>query len=70
MYLFRDENEYTIKQCSCVKEYSLKKYHNEPYHISLTCQLFTIDRFDTKFTDALFSIFDGIKVDEVSIYLR
>ena len=67
---FRDENEYTIKQCSCVKEYSLKKYHNEPYHISLTCQLFAIDRFDTKITDGLFGIFDGINGDEVSTYLR
>ena len=67
---FRDENEYTIKQCSCVKEYSLKKYHNEPYHISLTCQLFAIDRFDTKLTDGLFGIFDGINGDEVSTYLR
>ena len=67
---FRDENEYTIKQCSCAKEYSLKKYHNEPYHISLTCQLFAIDRFDTKLTDGLFGIFDGINGDEVSTYLR
>ena len=67
---FRDENEYTIKQCSCVKEYSLKKYHNEPYHLSLNCQLFAIDRFDTKLTDGLFGIFDGINGDEVSIYLR
>ena len=67
---FRDENEYTIKQCSCVKEYSLKKYHNEPYHISLNCQLFAIDRFDTKLTDGLFGVFDGINGDEVSTYLR
>ena len=67
---FRDENEYTIKQCSCVKEFSVKKYHNKPYHISLNCQLFAIDRFDTKLTDGLFGIFDGINGDEVSIYLR
>ena len=67
---FRDENEYTIKQCSCVKEYSLKKYHNEPYHIALNCQLFAIDRFDTKLTDGLFGIFDGINGDEVAAYLR
>lgn len=67
---FRDENEYTIKQCSSVKEYSLKKYHNEPYHISLNCQLFAIDRFDTKLTDGLFGIFDGINGEEVSVYLR
>ena len=67
---FRDENEYTIKQCSCVKEYSIKKYHNVPYHISLTCDLFAIDRFDTKLTDGLFGIFDGINGDEVSTYLR
>ena len=67
---FRDENEYTIKQCSCAKEYSLKRYHNEPYHISLNCQLFAIDRFDTKITDGLFGIFDGINGDEVSVYLR
>ena len=66
----RDENEYTIKQCSCVKEYSLKKYHNEPYHIALTCQLFAMDRFDTKITDGFFGIFDGINGDEVAIYLR
>ena len=67
---FRDENEYTIKQCSCVKEYSIKKYHNVPYHISLTCDLFALDRFDTKLTDGLFGIFDGINGDEVSTYLR
>ena len=67
---FRDENEYTIKQCSCVNEYSLKKYHNKPYHISLNCQLFAIDRFDTKLTDGLFGIFDGINGDEVAVYLR
>ena len=67
---FRDENEYTIKQCSCVKEFSVKKYHNKPYHISLNCQLFAIDRFDTKLTDGLFGIFDGINGDEISIYLR
>ena len=67
---FRNENEYTIKQCSCVKEYSLKRYHNEPYHISLNCQLFAIDRFDTKITEGLFGIFDGINGDEVSVYLR
>ena len=67
---FRDENEYTIKQCSCVKEYSLKKYHNEPYHIALNCQLFAMDRFDTKLNDGLFGIFDGINGDEVAIYLR
>lgn len=66
----RDENEYTIKQCSCVKEYSLKKYHNEPYHIALNCQLFAMDRFDTKITDGFFGIFDGINGDEVSTYLK
>ena len=67
---FRDENEYTIKQCSCVKEFSIKKYHNIPYHISLTCDLFALDRFDTKLTDGFFGIFDGINGDEVSTYLR
>ena len=67
---FRDENEYTIKHCSCVKEYSIKKYHNIPYHISLTCDLFAIDRFDTKLTDGFFGIFDGINGEEVSTYLR
>ena len=67
---FRDENEYTMKQCSCVKEYSIKKYHNKPYHIALTCQIFALDRFDTKLTDGLFGIFDGINGDEISIYLR
>ena len=67
---FRDENEYTIKQCSCVKEYSIKKYHNIPYHISQNCDLFALDRFDTKLTDGLFGIFDGINGDEVSTYLR
>ena len=67
---FRDENEYTIKQCSCVKEYSIKKYHNIPYHILLTCDLFALDRFDTKLTDGFFGIFDGINGDEVSSYLR
>ena len=67
---FRDENEYTIKQCSCVKEYSIKKYHNIPYHISLTCDLVALDRFDTKLTDGFFGIFDGINGDEVSTYLR
>ena len=67
---FRDENEYTIKQCSCVKEYSIKKYHNIPYRISLTCDLFALDRFDTKLTDGFFGIFDGINGDEVSTYLR
>ena len=67
---FRDENEYTIKQCSCVKEFSIKKYHNIPYHISLTCDLFALDRFDTKLTDGFFGIFDGINGDEVSKYLR
>ena len=67
---FRDENEYTIKQCSCVKEYSVKKYHNIPYHISQNISLFAQDRFDTKLTDGLFGIFDGINGDEVSIYLR
>ena len=64
---FRDENEYTIKQCSCVKEYSIKKYHNIPYHISLTCDLFALDRFDTKLTDGFFGIFDGINGDVISI---
>ena len=67
---FRDENEYTIKQCSCVKEYSIKKYHNIPYHLSQNISLFAQDRFDTKLTDGLFGIFDGINGDEVSIYLR
>ena len=67
---FRDENEYTIKQCSCVKEYSIKKYHNIPYHLSQNIALFAQDRFDTKLTDGLFGIFDGINGDEVSIYLR
>ncbi len=67
---FRDENEYTIKQCSCVKEFSIKKYHNIPYHILLTCDLFALDRFDTKLTDGFFGIFDGINGDEVSTYLR
>ena len=67
---FRDENEYTIKQCSCVKEFSIKKYHNIPYHISLACDLFALDRFDTKLTDGFFGIFDGINGDEVSTYLR
>ena len=67
---FRDENEYTIKQCSCVKEYSIKKYHNIPYRISLTCDLFALDRFDTKLTDGFFGIFDGINGDEVSTFLR
>ena len=67
---FRDENEYTIKQCSCVKEFSIKKYHNIPYHISLTCDLFALDRFDTKLTDGFFGIFDGINGVEVSSYLR
>ena len=67
---FRDENEYTIKQCSSIKEYSIKKYHNIPYHLSLTCDVFVIDRFDTKLTDALFGVFDGINGDEVSVYLR
>ena len=67
---FRDENEYTIKQCSCVKEFSIKKYHNTPYHISQNCDLFALDRFDTKLTDGLFGVFDGINGDEVSIYLR
>ena len=67
---FRDENEYTIKQCSCVKEYSVKKHHNKPYHKSLNCQIFAIDRFNTKLTDGLFGIFDGTNGDEISIYLR
>ena len=67
---FRDENEYTIKQCSCVKEFSIKKYHNLPYHISQNCELFALDRFDTKLTDGLFGIFDGINGNEVSTYLR
>ena len=67
---FRDENEYTIKQCSCVKEYSIKKYHNIPYHLSQNISLFAQDRFDTKLTDGLFGIFDGINGDEVSTYLR
>ena len=67
---FRDENEYTIKQCSCVKEYSIKKYHNIPYHLSQNISLFAIDRFDTKLTDGLFGIFDGINGDEVSTYLK
>ena len=67
---FRDENEYTIKQCSCVTEYSLKKYHNEPYNLSVNCQLFAMDRFDTKITDGLFGVFDGINGDEVSTYIR
>ena len=67
---FRDENEYTIKQCSCVKEYSIKKYHNIPYHISQNCELFALDRFDTKLTDGFFGVFEGINGNEVSNYLR
>ena len=67
---FRDENEYTIKQCSSVQEFSIKKYHNIPYNMSQNISLFAIDRFDTKLTDALFGIFDGVNGDEVSIYLR
>ena len=66
----QEEQTKKIKQCSCVKEYSRKKYHNVPYHISLTCDLFALDRFDTKLTDGLFGIFDGINGDEVSTYLR
>ena len=38
-----------------------KKLSYGPYHLSLTCQLLVIDRFDTKLTDGLFDIFDGIK---------
>ena len=32
--------------------------------------IFAIDRFDTKLTDGLFGVFDGINGDEVSTYIR
>ena len=65
-----NENEYTIKQCSSIKEFSVKKYHNEPYNLALTCQIVAIDRFDTNLNDSFFGIFDGINGDEVSLYLK
>ena len=53
----------------CTKIF-FKKYYNQPYYIYLNCQLFALDRFNTKLIDGLFGIFNGINGDEVSIYLR
>ena len=62
-------NEFTVSNCTCVSEYSSKKYHNEKYNLQNNIYITCIDKFNSNNNKGLFCIFDGENGNEVSKYL-
>ena len=62
-------NEFSVKNCTSVCEFSSKKYHNEKYNLQNNIFITCIDKFNSNNNKGLFCIFDGENGNEVSKFL-